>query len=215
MFFSPCVYSLQRASEPGRLVTILRLQLLQDTILDQKGFARSWYTNGWRDGSFWFLQPSVAGICFRMLPYTRLGDMVSPCRTPPLMLILLLSLCRWTVVELICWCIYPSVVRCTHLLSPVLEARSVLLEFALNRRLSRSRRIRCRVGYHIMCSSPSVGLRRGCGLSLSSRFWIQLALVAGFRRVSSLAFSLELSWILYRCLLVYILTPFVGSYYLW
>ena len=28
-----------------------------------------------------------------------LGDMVSPCRTPPQMLILLLSLCRWTVID--------------------------------------------------------------------------------------------------------------------
>ena len=31
----------------------------------------------------------------------NLGDMVSPCRTPLLMLILLLSLCRWTVIELL------------------------------------------------------------------------------------------------------------------
>ena len=30
-----------------------------------------------------------------------LGDMVSPCRTPLLMLILLLSLCRWTVIKLL------------------------------------------------------------------------------------------------------------------
>ena len=61
-----------------------------------------------------------------------------------------------------------------HNISPVLEARSVLLEFALNRRLSRSRRIRCREEYFILCTSPSVGLRRGCGLSLSIRFLIQI-----------------------------------------
>ena len=30
-----------------------------------------------------------------------LGDMVSPCRTPLLMLILLLSLCMWIVIELL------------------------------------------------------------------------------------------------------------------
>ena len=88
------------------------------------------------------------------------------------------------------------------LLSPVFEARSVLLEFAMSRKCSRSRRMRCRVGYYILCTSPSVGLRRGCGLSLNVRFLTQLALVAGFRRVSSLAFSLELSRVLYRCLIV-------------
>ena len=31
----------------------------------------------------------------------NLGDMISPCRTPLLILILLLSLCRWTVTELL------------------------------------------------------------------------------------------------------------------
>ena len=100
-------------------------------------------------------------------------------------------LCRWTVFELLVR--FLSGVRCTHLLSPVLETRSVLLETALSRMLSRSRRMRCRVGYYIFCTSPSVGLRRGCGLSLSIRFRIQLALVAGFRRVSSVAFSLVVS----------------------
>ena len=29
-----------------------------------------------------------------------LGDMIYPCQTPLLVLILLLSLCRWTVIEL-------------------------------------------------------------------------------------------------------------------
>ena len=62
------------------------------------------------------------------------------------------------------WCRFPSGVRCPHLLSPVLEARSVLLEFALSRWFSR-RRMRCRVEYYILCISPSVGLRLGCGLS--------------------------------------------------
>ena len=74
--------------------------------------------------------------------------------------------------------------------------------FALSRRLSRSRRMRCRVGYYILCTSPSDSLRRGCGLSLSICFWIQLAVVVGFRRVSSLVFSSVFSWVLYRCLIV-------------
>ena len=30
-----------------------------------------------------------------------LGDMISPCRTPLLMLVVLLSLCMWTVIELL------------------------------------------------------------------------------------------------------------------
>ena len=112
-----------------------------------------------------------------------LGDNVSPCRTPLLMLILLF-LCVGGLSSS-CWYRFPSRVRCTHLLSPVLEARSVLPEFAL-------RRMRCRVEYYILCTSPSVGLRRGCSLSLSICFCIQLTLVDGFRRVSSLAFSLVL-----------------------
>ena len=70
-------------------------------------------------------------------------DMVSPCRTPLLMLILLLSLCRWTVIDLLLQ--FPSAVRCTHHLTPVLEARSVLLGIAPSRRLSRRRRLRCKV----------------------------------------------------------------------
>ena len=65
-------------------------------------------------------------------------------------------------------------------------------EFALSRKLSRSRRIRCRVGCYILCTSPWVGLCRGCGQSLRIWFSIQLSLVAGFRRVSSLAFSFVL-----------------------
>ena len=50
---------------------------------------------------------------------------------------------------------------------PVLEVSSVLLEFSLGRRLSRSRRLRCIVGYYIRCTSRSGGLRHGFGLSLS------------------------------------------------
>ena len=69
----------------------------------------------------------------------------------------------------------------------VLKARSVLLLFALSRRLSRSRLMLCRVGYYIICTSHSVRLRRGCGLSLSM-FLNLSCLVAGFCRVSSLAF---------------------------
>ena len=64
---------------------------------------------------------------------------------PLLILIQLVSLCRW--ISSSCLCIYPSGVRCTHLLSRVLEASSVLLDFALSRRLSRGRRMRCRMGY--------------------------------------------------------------------
>jgi len=121
-----------------------------------------------------------------------LGDMVSPCRTLLLRLILLLCYVGWLSSS--CWCRFPSGVRCTHLLTPVLKARSVLIEFALSR-------MWWRVGNYIPCTSPSIGIWRGCVLSLSICFWIKLALVAGFRRVSSLAFSLVLSWELYRCLI--------------
>ena len=54
--------------------------------------------------------------------------------------------------------------------------------------------MRCRKGHYILCTSLSVGLRRGCGLSLSTRFGIQLTLVAGYRRVSSLVFDKHLVW---------------------
>ena len=63
-----------------------------------------------------------------------------------------------------------DIYRCTHLLSPVLEARSVLLEFALNQTLSRNQRMRCMVFCFLHFSFSSDGLRRGCGLSLSIRF---------------------------------------------
>ena len=129
-----------------------------------------------------------------------LGDMVSPCCT----LLLCWSYCFLCVggPSLSYWCIgCPLGVHCTHLLSPVLEARSVLVELALSQRLSCSWQMRCKVGYYILCTSPSVGVRRGCGLSLSTSicFWIQLTgtLVAGFCWVSSLIFSLVLSWVLY------------------
>ena len=93
-----------------------------------------------------------------------------------------------------CWCRFPSRVRCTHLLSPVPEAKSVLFEFALSRRLSRSRRTRCKVGWLQLVYNVDVVCR-----------WvsaIQVALVACFRQVSSLAFSLVLSWVPYRYLIV-------------
>ena len=60
-----------------------------------------------------------------------------------------------------------------HIFYP-LFLRSVLPEFAFNRRLSRTRRMRCRVGYYIICTYPWVGLRSGCGLLLNptcSRGW--------------------------------------------
>ena len=69
-----------------------------------------------------------------------------------------------------CWCRYLLGVRCAHVLSPVLEARSVQLAVALSRRLPR-RRMRCRAGYYILCISPSVGLRRGYGLFLINTFF--------------------------------------------
>ena len=61
------------------------------------------------------------------------GNMVSPCHTP----LLMLSYCFLCVggLSLSYWCRYPSGVRWTYLLSPVLEARSVLLEFALSQKL--------------------------------------------------------------------------------
>ena len=43
--------------------------------------------------SYWNMLSSAA--------VNSLGDMVSACRTPLLMVILLLSLCRWTVIELL------------------------------------------------------------------------------------------------------------------
>ena len=61
------------------------------------------------------------------------GNMVSPFHTP----LLMLSYCFLCVggLSLSYWCRYPSGVRWTHLLPPVLEARSVLLEFALSQKL--------------------------------------------------------------------------------
>ena len=74
-------------------------------------------------------------------------------------------------------------------------------------------------GYYILCTSPSVGLRRGCGISLSIRFSIQLALVAGFRRVFSLALLFFSTFVSIVCMfdsrhigllfLLYFLFPFL------
>ena len=66
-----------------------------------------------------------------------LGEMVSPCLTPLLILIFSLSLCRCTVTELsVCL----SGFLCTHLLFLVLAIMSILLGFVLNRMPSRNPR---------------------------------------------------------------------------
>ena len=67
-----------------------------------------------------------------------LGEMVSPCLTPLLILIFSLSLCRCTVTELSVLCL--SGFLCTHLLFLVLAMMSILLGFALNRMPSRNPR---------------------------------------------------------------------------
>ena len=96
-------------------------------------------------------------------------DRYGICCTPLLILIFLLSLFRWTVVELLVYILLQEFYVHVFYLH-VLEARSVLLEFALSQRLSRIRRMRYRVGYYILRSSPSVGLWRGGGLSFSICF---------------------------------------------
>ena len=88
--------------------------------------------------------------------------------TPVLVLGLLLSLFRWTDIELLVKISFRCFIYTFSML--VLKARSVLLLFALSRKLSHSRRVLCRVGYYIICPSSSVRLRRGCGLSLSLCF---------------------------------------------
>ena len=49
-------------------------------------------------------KPLVSQVSRRNMPLSAavnsLDDMVSPCHTTSLMLVLLLSLCRWTVIEL-------------------------------------------------------------------------------------------------------------------
>ena len=51
------------------------------------------------------VKPLVSHVSRRNMLWSAavnsLGDMKSPCRTPLMMLILLLSLCRWTVIELL------------------------------------------------------------------------------------------------------------------
>ena len=132
--------------------------------------------------SLWF-QKSLVGICIRVLPWTARATWYLP--------VVLLSWC-WACCFLCvgglsssCLCIFPSGVRCTHLLSPVLEARSVLPEFALSRMFSRSRRMRSRMEYYIIiCISPSVRLRYVKYPLLNP------ACSRGLRRLCSLAFSL-------------------------
>ena len=67
-----------------------------------------------------------------------LGETVSPCLTPLLILIFSLSLCRCTVTEL---SVYMSFrILCIHLLFLVLAMMSILLGFVLNRMPSRNPR---------------------------------------------------------------------------
>ena len=80
---------------------------------------------------------------FSRAAVNSLGDMICPSVTPLLMLILLLS---FLFVDRVAFLFDVDI-----FISPVLEARSVLFEFALSRRLSRMRRMHWRV---------SVGLRR-------------------------------------------------------
>ena len=68
-----------------------------------------------------------------------LGEMVSPCLTPLLILIFSLSLCRCTVTELFVY-ICLSGFLCTHLLFLVLAMMSILPGFVLNRMPSRNPR---------------------------------------------------------------------------
>ena len=128
------------------------------------------------------------------------GNMVSPCHTP----LLMLSYCFLCVggLSLSYWCRYPLGVRWTHLLSPVLEARLVLLEFAL----SQKKFVivdEYDTEWDIIFSALLLQLIYYMDVVCQSIcFWIQLALVAGFRQVSSLAFLLVFLWVLYRCLIV-------------
>ena len=154
------------------------------------------------------LKPLVAQVSRRNMlssaAVNSLGDMVSPCRTPFLMLILLLSLCRWTDCHRAVG-VYFFHKFDIHIFYPLFLKRGQYcssLHWVESCLICLSRRMRCRVRNCILCICLSVGLRCGCNLSLSICSWIQLALVSGLRRVSSLAFSTVLSWILYRCLIV-------------
>ena len=53
--------------------------------------------------SLWFHKYKSSEYMLSNAAVNSLNDMVSICRTPLLMLILLLSLCRWTVMELMCF----------------------------------------------------------------------------------------------------------------
>ena len=54
-------------------------------------------------------------------------------------LLLMLNVLLFCIGELSsnCWCTFPSGIILTYIISPALDARSVLLEFALSRNLSR------------------------------------------------------------------------------
>ena len=95
---------------------------------------------------------------FSSVVVSSLGDMVWPCRTALLLLILLFLYIR----EL---CLRSSMYMS---FSPCFETSLVLLEFALSRRPSRGQWSQRRAGYsrHFSLS----GLRRLCGLSLSILF---------------------------------------------
>ena len=77
-----------------------------------------------------------------------LGEMVSPCLTPLLILIFSLSLCRCTVTELSVY-ICLSGFLCTHLLFLVLAMMSIFLGFVLNR--MPSRRFKLVYGMCVIC----------------------------------------------------------------
>ena len=73
-------------------------------------------------------KPLVSQVSHRnMLSRAAVNSLVSPCRTPLLMLTLLLF-CVDGLLMSSCSCIFLSGVRCTHIQSPGLEARSVRLE---------------------------------------------------------------------------------------
>ena len=78
-----------------------------------------------------------------------LGEMVSPCLTPLLILIFSFSLCRCTLTELSVAYIRLSGFLCTLLLFLVLAMMSILLGFVLNRMPSRNPRKQHTVVYCI------------------------------------------------------------------
>ena len=116
-----------------------------------------------------------------------IGDMVPPCRIALLMLLCcFLCGCGLSTGS---WCRFPSGVRCAHLLSPVI---------AKGGRLFRSRRMRCRLGYYIICAS----LFTTWMWSVVEYLLLNLALVAGWCRVSFSRFFVSIFVSTFRCLIV-------------